>query len=384
MALIPSPLTILEQLVAVPSISSHDPLSDQSNLGVLELLAGWLQPLGFNVRLENLETSGKYNLIAQRGEGDAGLVLAGHVDTVSTDYNLWQQDDPFRLKRVADRVYGLGVTDMKGFFPPVITAVAEFTKQQPKKPILILATADEETTMLGARSLARAEKPILGGHWAIIGEPTCMYPMYMHKGYAALELKVQGASGHASDPSLGINAIDSLHRLMQAVIYFRDKQLIKHQRLEFKVPFPTMNFGHIHGGDNINRICESVSLKMDLRLLPGMSYVEVTAQLDAILGKVLLPDGASYSLTFVEEPVPPYTLAKDSPWIRVVEELAGKQATVAAFATEAPFLGELGIDTVILGPGDIDCAHQANEYLHLEAMTKMQLLLSKAIADRCF
>ena len=106
----------MENLIALPSVSSVNPQFDQSNRSVIERLSIWLTDLGFNVEtFEVPDYPGKYNLVATAGKGPDGLVLSGHTDTVPFDDNRWSQS-PFKLTEKDQRLYGLGSCDMKGFF----------------------------------------------------------------------------------------------------------------------------------------------------------------------------------------------------------------------------------------------------------------------------
>ena len=183
---IPEMLDSFSQLVAASSVSSTNPLLDQSNRGVVEPLAGWLEGIGFKVELLPV-TSGagaagagtapeKFNLIACMGEGEGGLVLSGHTDTVPYSADVWHQD-PFKLTKKGDRLHGLGICDMKCFFPIVLEVARQFNASELKQPLYILATADEESTMSGARALAAHGKSL--GRHALIGEPTGLMPVYM-------------------------------------------------------------------------------------------------------------------------------------------------------------------------------------------------------------
>ncbi|MGB5834358.1 MAG: M20/M25/M40 family metallo-hydrolase, partial [Thiohalocapsa sp.] len=148
--------SMLEGLIATPSVSSVTPAWDQSNLPLLELLAGWLRDAGFRVEL--LEIPGrldKANLVATLGTGPGGLVLSGHADTVPFDAPLWQHD-PLKLCEDGGRLFGLGTSDMKSFLALAIDAARGLTAKNLKRPLIILATADEESAMHGARALAEA------------------------------------------------------------------------------------------------------------------------------------------------------------------------------------------------------------------------------------
>src|SRR5690606_37299728 len=213
----------------------------------------------------------KANLIATLGRGAGGLVLAGHTDTVPCDPDRWASD-PFSLTERDGRLYGLGATDMKGFFPVALEAARRFDQSKLQQPLIILATADEESSMDGARLLAELGRP--KARYAVVGEPTGMKPVRMHKGIMMERVRVQGLAGHSSNPALGNNALEAMHLVIADLLAFRSELQNRYRNPGFAVPVPTLNLGHIHGGDNPNRICGHCELQFDLRPLPGMQVVE--------------------------------------------------------------------------------------------------------------
>ena len=186
-------------LIAAPSVSCTQAALDQSNRQVIDLLAGWLGDLGFVCEIRQV-TPGKFNLLASRGTGPGGLVLAGHSDTVPYDPQLWASD-PLKLTEVDGRWVGLGSCDMKGFFALVIEAVLPLLEHDFKQPLLILATCDEESSMSGARALAEAGQPL--GRAAVIGEPTGLRPIRMHKGILMDRIDIRDAAGIPLTQALG-------------------------------------------------------------------------------------------------------------------------------------------------------------------------------------
>ena len=227
---------MIGQLVATPSVSSPDARFDQSNRGVVDLVAEWAEELGFSVRIEALPgESHKANLIATLGEGDDGLVLSGHTDTVPYDAERWT-DDPFELTERDGKLFGLGTADMKGFFAAALHAISRFRPEELRRPITLLGTADEESTMDGARALAEAGERF--GRYAIIGEPTGLRPIRKHKGVFYVQVTVGGKAGHASNPALGVNAIDGLERVLPALQAWRDAIGARYRDDEFEVPTP--------------------------------------------------------------------------------------------------------------------------------------------------
>ena len=377
------PLPSLQQrfaaLLAAPSVSCTQPALDQSNRQVVELLAGWLGELGFSCALQEVQP-GKFNLLATRGQGPGGLVLAGHSDTVPFDEALWRFN-PLGLSERDGRWYGLGSCDMKGFFALVIEAVQGLLEYDFRQPLLILATCDEESSMSGARALADAGRPL--GRAAVIGEPTGLRPIRLHKGVMMERIDILGQSGHSSDPALGHSALEAMHASIGELMALRREWQQTFNNPQFSVPQPTLNFGCIHGGDNPNRICGQCSLEFDLRPLPGMD----PHQLRAAIRRKLQPLAERHRVQIDFGPlfpgVPPFEQAADCELVRLAERLTGHAAEAVAFGTEAPYLQQLGCETLVLGPGDIACAHQPDEYLEMARIEPTVRLLRELIQHYC-
>lgn len=352
---------MLTTLVGEPSVSCTCPDIDQSNLKVIEHLANWLDGLGFDTELIPMPGQpGKANLIAQRGRGEGGLVLAGHTDTVPFDEALWHSD-PFSVTERDDRFYGLGTCDMKGFFPVALTAAERYRNTDLKKPLTIVATSDEESSMAGGRYLMEHGRP--KADFAIIGEPTGLMPVFAHKGIMMLSIRLQGSSGHSSNPDLGRNALDAMHAVMGELITFRQELAVKYQNSGFEVVIPTLNLGCLHAGDNPNRICDHAELQIDLRLLPGMDGDNIFADLKARIEAAAQPHQMPLTLTPLYPPVPPFETDRQGDLVQTLARLSGNAPGTVAFGTEAHFLQSLGMETVVFGPGSINQAHQPNEYL---------------------
>lgn len=377
----PDTLTMISELIATPSVSSVEPQFDQGNRAVIELMANWLDGSGFHVEIMEIPGfPGKANLVARLGEGDAGLVLAGHTDTVPYDDARWDQD-PFSLTERDNRLYGLGTSDMKGFFALALEAVRGLRAQDLVAPVTLLATADEESSMCGARELVQAGKP--RARYAVIGEPTGLKPVRLHKGIMMEGIRLRGRSGHSSDPSLGNSALEGMHEVMSELLRWRDQLQQRYRDDRFNVPVPTLNLGHIHGGDNPNRICASCALDIDLRPLPGMDLDTLRGELDGRLRPIAERRGLEMSIERLFGGVGAFETPAESPIVEASEALTGSVAEPVNFATEGPFLAQLGIETVVLGPGNIEQAHQPNEYLALERITPTIDLLRKLIQRFC-
>lgn len=384
---LPSFMDMYRDLIAAPSVSCLEPTWDISNRQVIELLGLWLSSLGFHVEIQELERqAGKYNLLASIGPephdgAAAGLLLSGHTDTVPWDEGRWTRD-PFTLTEADGKIYGLGSADMKGFFAFVIEAVRDLDLSNLKKPLRILATADEETSMAGARELHRFAN--LKPEYAVIGEPTNMVPVRMHKGHSTDCICITGKSGHSSNPGAGINAISIMHEVLGSLKKLEQNLQEKFHEPAFEVPYPTLNFGHIHGGDAANRICACCELHMDMRPLPGMRIDTLNEMLHGALAPIRERYPNALDIIAMHEPIPGYETKADAALVRLAEAISGQKAEPANYCTEAPFIHELGCETIVMGPGSIRQAHQPDEYITLAEVKPAQQQLRELIVKTCF
>ena len=226
------------ELIRLPSVSSIDPEHDQSNRAVIDVLATWLEALGFDIEIMPVQASPeKCNLIARRGNNDieGGLVLSGHTDTVPYDDKGWNTD-PFTLSKQNDRYYGLGTADMKSFFPIILETLERLTETKFNQSITVVATADEESTMSGARLIQKQNN--IAGRFCIIGEPTGLKPIHAHKGIIIETIQIQGRSGHSSDPTLGNSALEGMINVMNDLRLWRDELQAEFTNQDFKIPVP--------------------------------------------------------------------------------------------------------------------------------------------------
>lgn len=357
----PTLLNMLDQLVSSMSVSSTTAAWDSSNREVIDLLATWLESLGFETEIQVVnQEKNKANLIATLGTGPGGLVLSGHTDTVPFDESLWQTN-PLGITEIDNKLFGLGSTDMKGFFPIAIEAAKTFADKPIKQPLIIVATADEESSMDGARALAQSDRTL--GRFAVIGEPTDLKPIRVHKGVMMEAITVTGRSGHSSNPALGNSALEAMTVVLTELMQFRHELQESYKHPMFEVPVPTMNLGCIHGGDNPNRICGECELHFDLRPLPGMNLDELRTRISGRLTPLATQLGVNISLRPLMPGVAPFEQAAESELVALAEKLTGHSSEAVSFGTEAPFLQAMGMETIVMGPGSIDCAHQPDEFL---------------------
>jgi acetylornithine deacetylase len=378
--MVPSIDEMIRALVAMPSASSFDPSRDQGNRGVINLLASWLDDLGCEVRLQTLQGEpDRANLVATLGQGEDGLVLSGHSDTVGCEQG-WQHD-PYGVTQEAGRLYGLGIADMKAFFAIAIEAMRRVDRARLRAPVILVATADEECAMQGARALVAGNQ--VQGRFALIGEPTGWQPVRMHKGMLMESIVLRGRSGHSSVPAGGNSALEGMVRVAQALLLWRERLQKDFRDTEFEVPFPTLNLGTIHGGDHPNRICGACEMQVDLRPLPGMAVDQARAALRATVHDAVEGCGLQVEISSLYPGTEPMRTPVESLVVQAAQQLTGQRAGTAAYGTEAPHYAALGFETLLLGPGDIAQAHQPDEYLPIDRIEPGVALLRGMIERLC-
>lgn len=377
---LPPFIELYRELIATPSISATDIAIDQSNETLINLLAGWFRDLGFSVEVQPVPgTRHKFNMLARTGNGAGGLLLAGHTDTVPFDDGRWTRD-PFTLTEHDNKLYGLGTADMKGFFAFILDTLRDVDVTKLEKPLYILATADEETTMAGAQYFS--ENTTIRPDCAIIGEPTSLKPVRAHKGHLSQSIRIQGQSGHSSDPARGVNAIELMHESITHLMGLRNTLKERYHHDGFAIPYPTMNFGYINGGDAPNRICACCEMYMDIRPLPGLSLQDLEGLLNDALAPVSERWPGRVTIGELHPPIPGYECPRNHQLVQVVEKLLGTETELVNYCTEAPFIQTL-CPTLVLGPGSIDQAHQPDEYIDTAFIKPTRELIAQVVQHFC-
>lgn len=234
--------------------------------------------------------------------------------------------------------------------------------------------------MIGARTFSQHAH--IRPDCAIIGEPTSLKPIRAHKGHMAQAVQVIGKSGHSSDPANGINAIEIMHEVTGKLLTLRNDFKTKYHNEMFKVSYPTINFGNIHGGDALNRICACCELQLEIRPLPNLAVQDAEALLREHLAPLIEQWGDRIQVRTLHEGIPGYECEHSAQVVQVVEKLLGEKCDAVNYCTEAPFIQQL-CPTLVLGPGSIEQAHQPDEYLDAKFIEPTRELLTKLIYHFC-
>lgn len=376
-----TPTTILKQLVA------FDTTSHKSNLPLANFLAENFDQLGFAVEfLKDEHDSHKTNLICTIGPQKAGgLVVSGHMDVVPTEGQPWITD-PFCLTEKNGKLFGRGTADMKGFIACTLFALAQMDLKKIKEPLCLIWTYDEEIGCRGSFKLAETFKntPRLLPDEAIVGEPTDFKIFRMHPGHVTIKINTTGLAAHSSKPDLGKNAIKTM-QIVLSVLEKLAKDLQNETKFDhfFDRPYVTLNVGIISGGTAVNIVPDNCEIIVGYRPMPGDDPLEVLQRIKTRLQeqKKLLP--TEWGITLINCAASLLTPNKQPLENILLPFASEKCSSAASFATDAGNLAAMGIKSLIFGPGSIDVAHKANEYIEQSALIKATEILKKVIQQRC-
>ena len=370
----------------VKRLVGFDTTSRESNLSLIALAQERLEEAGARCRVTYDGTRSKANLFASFGpEGDGGIVLSGHTDVVPVDGQDWSSD-PFKAEIRDDKIFGRGTADMKGFIATALSLTDDIAGAEFVRPIHFALSYDEEVGCIGARGLladlAAAEiRPAL----AIIGEPTLMRAVGAHKAGAVLRTRCCGREGHSSKPDLGANAVMMAGEFV-AYLHALGEELKSDRDPRFEPPYTTVQANMIAGGTAVNVLAREATVTWEYRALPDRDT-------DALMGRIrdhveteILPryrsgaPGARFE-TVVHAAYPGLTFHDESPAVALVRELSGaNQVEAVSYGTEAGLFQDAGIAAVVCGPGSIDQAHKADEFVALSELASCEKFLRKVIA----
>lgn len=382
----------LTRLIGFDTVSRH------SNLALIEDVQSYCEQLGLQVNLTFNDEKNKANLFVTVLAGknadilDGGLVLSGHTDVVPVDGQDWTSN-PFKAEIRGDKLYGRGSCDMKGFIACAVNLLPQAAKLskagQLKRPLHLALSFDEEVGCLGAPLiLADLKARGITPDYCIVGEPTLMTMVVAHKGIAVYRCRVHGKSAHSSLIHQGVNAISYASRLICYVDSLAEKlsQRDDNDPL-FDVPFSTLSVGTIQGGTATNIVPNLCEFTFDYRNLPHMTQEEVIAPIKHKIEQITEQMQARAPETSIEllqeEGVPAMTDSTNDELQQLIAALTGdNERHKVAYATEGGQFTNAGIPTIICGPGSIEQAHKADEFVALSEIERCDGFLQKLL-DSC-
>jgi len=376
-------LDILRDLIAFPTVSS------EPNRALINYCADILKDAGAVVQIIEDETGKKANLYATIGPGDIpGILLSGHTDVVPVAGQSWSVD-PFELTEKDGKAYGRGTADMKGFVASVLALAGKAAGQDLTTPLHIALSYDEEIGCIGVRSLidVLANAPFVP-RFCIVGEPTLMAVATGHKGKTACRVHCTGREAHSALAPTGLNAIHLACDMISFIRQLQNKiaESSDHDD-DYDVPYSTLHVGQIEGGIALNIVPNNASFKFEIRNLVGD---DPQVLLDEICrhGETLLqPVQESFPEASINiettNTYPPLSTAQDAEVVSFVKSLTGLNGTIkVAFGTEGGlFSSQLGIPTIVCGPGSMAQGHKPDEFIALDQLSKCDGMLD-ALLER--
>jgi len=377
-------------LAWIKKLVSFDTVSRNPNMALIETVRDELGSAGIESTLTT-DPSGKWaNLFAtvpaHDGSTQGGIVLSGHTDVVPVDGQCWQSD-PFQPVVRDGRLYGRGTCDMKGFIGSALSLLPQMQAAKLRRPIHFALSFDEEIGCAGAPLLiADLQRRGIALDGCIVGEPTGMRPVVAHKGINVYQCLMRGLATHSSLTPKGVNAIEYAARL---VCFIRD--LADELRAQgpfdelYDVPFSTAQTSTIEGGNAINTVPAECRLVFEFRNLPALDAELVFARIESYARETLLPkmqaEHASAAIEFSKLASAPGLDASEQAAItQLVRALTNDQEKrKVAYGTEAGLFARAGVPSIVCGPGSIEQAHKADEYVALEQLCICEAFLSNVI-----
>jgi acetylornithine deacetylase len=365
-------LAILERLIAHPTVAG------QPNGELVAEVAERLERTGAAVTILPAHRPDARNLHAVLGPSGApgGLLLAAHSDVVAAEGQPWTHD-PFALHIEHGHAYGRGTADMKGFLATALAAMTDVDHRLLRRPLHLALSSDEELGCLGVRPLLDTLTGLsVPPAAAVVGEPTMLRVADRHKGKAAARVHVRGRAVHSSLAPAGVNAVAFASRLITGLLELQHELAAEDQDSAYTVPHATVGIGPICGGVSVNIVPDHCRLDIEVRALPEHEPEQLldrvraqAAPLEAAM-RAIHPDAAIEFEALAS--YPGLRPAPNPAFARTVAELTGGAATVAVdFGSEAGLYEQkLGIPVVVCGPGDIAQAHQADEFISVDQLTR--------------
>lgn len=368
---------IAPQIEWLARMVAHDTTSSKSNFSIVEDIEAYLAGFGIEShRVEN-DQGDKTNLYAVIGPStEGGVVLSGHTDVVPVDGQDWSSD-PFSLTKKDDLYFGRGTCDMKAFSAIALSLVPEMLDADLRRPVILALSYDEEIGCLGApRMIDRIASDLPRPEAVIVGEPTMMRVIDGHKGIAGFKTKVTGYTTHSSQTDRGVSAVEAAARLISKLVEMRETRARDADpESPFVPPYSSLTVNVVEGGTQLNIMAGECTFDWDARVVPGETTADILAEIsDFAIGlEAQMRARSSECRIEIEQltDVPPLRPDPDNPATMLAKSLTGDNATgVVPYAAEAGQFQQAGLPTVICGPGSIDQAHQADEFISHEQLVR--------------
>ena len=367
-------IKILTDLISYKTVSGQD---NSELINYCEKILNELSIETFKVFDEDKKRVNLFGTLkAKKTNGKKPIILSGHTDVVPVSKG-WSSD-PFTATIKGDKLYGRGSCDMKGFIACTLAFAPVFKENNLDRDIHFCYTFDEETACIGAPLLIKElKKRNIKDGICIIGEPTNMKIIDAHKGCYEYTTYFEGLAGHSSAPHKGVSAVEFAARYASKLIELREelKKRVPKNSI-FDPPFSTLQVGGIFGGIAHNVIADKCHINWETRPVVKEDGIFLNNEIDKFANEILLPEmkkvfsKSSIRKEIIGE-VTGFDRVEKSEACELVSSLTGDNSReVVSFGTEAGLFQEVGISTVVCGPGSIEQAHKVDEFIELNELKK--------------
>ena len=370
---------ILTDLISFKTISGED------NTALIDYCDNILKKLGATSFRTYDDEKKRVNLFAtlnaKNQNNKKPIILSGHTDVVPVSKG-WSSD-PFTATIREDKLFGRGSCDMKGFIACTLAYAPIYSKSNLDRDIHFSFTFDEETACIGAPILIEElKRRNIKDGICIVGEPTNMKIIDAHKGCYEYTTHFRGLAGHSSAPHKGVSAVEYASKYVNKLMELREKLKEREPKDSiFNPPHSTLSIGGIFGGIAHNVIADKCHVNWETRPVVKEDGVFLNQEIDKYANEVLLPDmkkvfpNASIEKNIIGEIIG-FDRKNKSDACELISSLTGDNSRqVVSFGTEAGLFQEIGISTVVCGPGSIEQAHKIDEFIVLDELKKCLKLL---------
>ena len=366
-------ITILKDLISFKTISGEN---NSSLINYCEDILSKCGASSFKVFDEDKKRVNLFATInAKKPNGVDPIILSGHTDVVPVSKG-WSTD-PFVAEIKEDKLYGRGSCDMKGFLACSLAFAEVFSKSNLNRDIHFSLTFDEETACVGAPLLIKElKKRNITNGICIVGEPTEMKIIDSHKACYEYTTFFEGLAGHSSKPEEGVNAAEYASKYTNKLMSLRN-DLINRQPKDsiFSPPYSTLSIGGIFGGIAHNVIADKCHVNWETRPVNKEDGEFLNREIDKYANELLSEMKNNYPKSSIKKKVIGeiigFNRINNSKACEFVSSITGdNERNVVSFGTEAGLFQEIGISTVVCGPGSIEQAHKIDEFIELSELKK--------------
>ncbi len=376
---------LLERLVGFDSTSRN------SNRPIADFVCDYLDSPSVVIHQHPSDDGEKVTVIVRTKDHEAastpgtpvpGLSLSGHLDVVPADEPEWTSD-PFVLTEREGMLYGRGASDMKGFVALAINRFRSTVQDHPSAPLALLLTRDEELGTIGAHHWAKTWNGAPLPTDMLVGEPTELRVVTMHKGFVQLRITLTGIPAHSGYPHLGKSAIEPAGTVLIALTELR--RSLDAERPDYSehfpaVPYPALNIGRVHGGSAVNVVPDHCAIDVGIRLLPTMTGDQMCDRVRAAVADAL--GDTPFALDLISDSPPMWLDAETDLSSALRAEVQQQETETVSYATDAGWFQTVGYRCVIFGPGSIAVAHKPNERMPIDQFERGGAILDRVISQR--